>query len=94
MSTVISEVTTTLTPELLAEAFWGMDSCKQADFFDALAAEVAKNPGAYSYGEMQWLYLHNELRDRKGEGYKMLLSMSVFSFEFSQDHCGLRQVLP
>lgn len=80
-----------LTPEMLAKAFWEMHSDKQADFFDALAVEIAKCQEAYSYGEMQWCYLHSDLRERKSEGFKVLLSMSAFSFEFAQDNCGLQQ---
>src|SRR5690554_2861058 len=84
-----------LTPELIAKAFWAMSDDQQADFFDALAGEVEaynaeSDRPAYNYGEMQWCYLHDKLQQRGGRALSMYLALSVFAFQFSQDHCGLR----
>ena len=83
-----------LTPEIIAKAFWAMDSEGQADFFEALADQIghpiSHMNSAYNLGEMQWCYLHSELQLRGGKGLSMYLAMSAFAFEFSQDHCGLQ----
>ena len=51
-----------LTPEQLAKQFWSMTSGKQAEFFNALAAEIAitrlESPGCDA---MQWAWLVNDL---------------------------------
>lgn len=76
-----------VSPESLAMAFWAMSDHQQADFFDALAAEVrktAKSP--YDYGENQWVYMASELRRRNGHGLQMYNALSVFAFELFQQH--------
>lgn len=92
---ISSKVKVEITPEILAQAFWYMDSEKQADFFDALAFEVeltrGENPKLYGLGEMQWSYLYKKLMERGGKGLSMYHALSVFAFEFSQDHCGFNQ---
>lgn len=76
-----------VTPEVLAKAFWGMSDQQQADFFDALAAEVRKTTKSpYNYGENQWIYMASELRKRNGHGLQMYNALSVFAFDIFQQH--------
>ena len=52
-----ASATTEITADLLARLFWDMDSEDQAAFF----AELAKC-GTHYDREMQWWYLHDELK--------------------------------
>lgn len=73
-----------ITPEVLANAFWNMDTTQQADFFEALANRIeVASPHAYGFGEMQWCYLQDELR-RPGreQANKMHMALSAFAFDF------------
>lgn len=79
-----------ITPQLMAEVFWGMSDMQQADFFEALAAEVKKNKSAYSFGEMQWCYMASELRRRGGDANACYHALAVFSFDIFQQN-GLQQ---
>lgn len=76
--------TVEITPELLAIAFWKMDTCQQADFFEALAKHITKDtPSAYGFGEMQWCYLQQELRRPGRElANNMHMALSAFAFDF------------
>lgn len=76
-----------LTPEILAKAFWAMGSDGQAAFFDALGKVVEEdnlnNSKSYSYGELQWCYLKDELRKPGMErANKMHMALSAFAFDF------------
>lgn len=80
----------TLTPEIMAKAFWAMDDCRQAQFFDELgkvieAEHKAKGYGssAYGYGELQWCFLKDALRKPGMErANKMHMALSAFAFDF------------
>ena len=80
MTTAIANIT--ITPAMMAEAFWGMECSEQAEFFDELAQFINqdKTPGASTYGlgELQWFHLADHLQ---GEKYKqprdMLMSMAA-----------------
>ena len=95
--TVKSESEVDITPKLMAEAFWAMSDEDQADFFEHLAKEIKsdKCPGSVTYGlgERQWVSMHETLKKRGGIGLQMYYALSVFAFEFSQDHCGFEQRL-
>ncbi|MEE4652798.1 hypothetical protein V2L06_20445 [Pseudomonas alliivorans] len=73
-----------ITPDLLAKAFWGMDTQQQADFFESLAAHIQKeSPHAYGFGEMQWCWLQDELRQPgREEANQMHMALSAFAFDF------------
>jgi len=76
-----------LTPEILAKAFWAMGSDGQAAFFDALGKVVEEdnltNTKSYSYGELQWCYLKDELRKPGMErANKMHMALSAFAYDF------------
>jgi len=72
----------TLTPETLARSFWAMNSVEQAEFFAALNKVIqhdhATDPKswAWSLGEMQWLYLGDEL-DKSQPAREMLMAMAA-----------------
>lgn len=72
-----------ISPQLMAERFWNMDSIEQAEFFHCLASEIKKrNPKpAYEYGEMQWCYLADDLKKKSPEAWNMYLALSSFAFE-------------
>lgn len=76
-----------ITPEILAKALWGMDCVQQADFLDALGAVIEKdhvtNNSAYGYGELQWCYLKDELRQPGRErANNVHMAFSAFAFDF------------
>lgn len=72
MSAEVAAVVT-LTPAMMAEAFWNMDCGDQAEFLDELARVIKEdhktNRSAYSFGEMQWFYLADRLHS--DEKYRM-----------------------
>jgi hypothetical protein len=73
-----------ITPDLLAKAFWAMDTVQQADFFEALAKHISEaSPTAYGFGEMQWCYLKDELRQPGRKlANSMHLALSAFAYDF------------
>lgn len=73
-----------ITPELMAKAFWAMDTVEQANFFEALANHIqADSPHAYSFGELQWCYLRDELRKPgREQANNMHMALSTFAFDF------------
>ena len=79
--TIESKAEVSLTPQLMAEAFWAMDSQQQADFFAALADAVKRTQGAYGYGEMQWCYMRDDIRKNK-EASNMYMALSAFAFDY------------
>lgn len=89
--------TVQITPELLAKAFWAMHCDQQADFLDALGAEIEAdhitNKHSYSYGELQWCYLKDELRRPGRErANNVHMALSAFAFEFwPQKNNGARE---
>ncbi|MEG0969455.1 MAG: hypothetical protein RSG92_29275 [Pseudomonas sp.] len=88
-----------LTPEILAKAFWSMDCEDQAKFFDELGKVIevdhVTNKHSYSYGELQWCYLKDELR-RPGmeRANNVHMALSAFAFDFwAQKNNGAREGL-
>ena len=81
MITATTEVT--ITPKMMAEAFWGMASDEQVEFFLELskvikADEDSGNTGAYSQGELQWYYTGNDLsKPQNKEARSMLMTMAA-----------------
>lgn len=75
-----------LTPQILAEAFWGMGSDEQAEFFHELARVVKEdnksNPHSYSLGEMQWLYMMEDIKKRSKDAADMYMALSAFAFDY------------
>lgn len=80
-----TEIDIKITPELMAKQFWNMGSDEQAEFFHCLADVINENHktnlSAYSFGEMQWLYMHDDVKKRSKQAYNMYLALSSFAFE-------------
>jgi len=72
-----SVVDVEITPEMMAQAFWDMDTIKQAEFFDSLAKVVAKDSGSSS--SIQWYYLGRHLLENgnQASAREMLMSMAA-----------------
>ena len=75
-------VSVTITPAMMAAAFWGMGSDEQAEFFDELAQFIQqdKTPGASTYGlgELQWHFLASTMQGKKYDQPRaMLMSMAA-----------------
>ena len=80
MSTAL--VSVKITPKMMADAFWGMGSDEQTEFFDELAQFIQqdKTPGASTYGmgELQWHFLASTLHSKKNnQPREMLMSMAA-----------------
>ena len=81
----MSEATATvqLTPDMLAQAFWGLGSDGQAEFFAQLAKVIkadqkSGNTSAYALGELQWFYVGDELdKPENKEARDMLMTMAA-----------------
>lgn len=75
-----------ITPAMMAEAFWSAGSDGQAEFFKELHRVVTENhktnPSAYSLGEMQWLYMRDDINKLGPEAWNMYLSFSAFAYEY------------
>lgn len=73
----------TITPDMMAQAFWDMGSDQQVEFFAALASvinadKVGGNDNAYTYGELQWFFTGNELMKADNKVAKeMLMTMAA-----------------
>ena len=82
--TITAEAELTITPELMAKAFWAMDTVEQANFFEALANHIQEtSPHAYSFGELHWCYLRDELRKPgREQANNMHMAISMFAFDF------------
>ncbi len=70
-----------ITPEVAARAFWAMCDSEQAQFFVELAKAVYNTPNAYSYGEMQWLFMRDEIR-KIPEANNMYMALSAWAYDF------------
>jgi len=72
-----------ITPEMMAQAFWGMGSDLQVAFFDELAAIIkhdqqSGNTGAYSLGELQWFFVGDELlKPQNKQAREMLMTIAA-----------------
>lgn len=87
MNTVTSTVKLTITPEMMAEAFWNLGSDGQADFFnhlhDVIEDNHKSNTSAYSHGEMQWCWLRRDLdKPENKRGKTMHMALSAFAFDY------------
>lgn len=77
-----------ITPQLMAEAFWNMDSTQQTEFFSELAKVINKdyevNKKAYSLGELQWCFMSDEMRKEENkEARDMLMTMASFLYWYT-----------
>lgn len=78
-----AQATVTITPAMLAEAFWSMPDDEQAQFFSELSRVIREdnesgNKGAYSNGELQWFYLGDRLRETGQDAARsMLMTMAA-----------------
>lgn len=83
-----------VTPEIMAEAFWAMDTTEQARFFAALAKETNKTLAEYEatpkhlrsgypgdYGEMQWCLMKDEVF-ADPEARRQYMALSAWAFDF------------
>jgi hypothetical protein len=75
---IVSEVP--ITPKLLAEAFWNLDSTEQANFFAELHDILdGKEWPAHSLGEMQWMYMSDEIeKNPKAKLMACTLAVNIF----------------
>ena len=76
-----------LTPEIVADWFWKQSTTEQADFLEALAKRIEAETGpravTYGFGELQWCYLKEELRQPGRElANQMHMAFSAFAFDF------------
>lgn len=72
----------TITPQMLARAFWAMGSDQQVEFFHELSNVIAEdhktNSSAYSQGELQWHYTGHELLKNENKTARgMLMTMAA-----------------
>jgi len=91
MTTAKAEIT--ITPEMMAEAFWGMSDTEQSEFFEKLAFVIKNdcktNNSAYGHGEMQWHYLAKRLTENgKTESREMLMAMAAPLYLNTLRYCG------
>jgi len=70
----------TISPSILAKAFWDMTSDKQAEFFNELKKVIQEdhltNPSAYGSGELQWYHLAHEMKSSP-EAKDMLMTLAA-----------------
>lgn len=79
--------TINITPQMMAEAFWGFGSDGQAEFFNCLHDVIQENhksnPSAYSLGELQWCGLRFDLdRPENSRGKQMHMALSAFAYDY------------
>jgi len=89
MSTATAKVE--ITPAMMAEAFWSMGSHDQAEFFDELARVIREdhktNSSAYHYGELQWFFLGDDLKQAKNaHAREMLMTMAAPLYWHTLNH--------
>ena len=83
MKNITATASVNLTPEMMAQAFWSMESSLQVAFFDELAAiiqhdHINGNKGAYSLGELQWFFVGDELHKNQNKRARdMLMTMAA-----------------
>jgi len=77
------EATLTITPQMMAKAFWEMSSLKQVEFFeslhDVINSDTSKRSVIYGNGEAQWCYMGEDLR-KNTKAHDMATSMMAFVF--------------
>ena len=80
---IIVETVVSLTPEIVAQWFWNQSTVEQADFLQALAKIIQADKGQYNFGELQWCYLKDELRQPGRQlANEMHMALSAFAFDF------------
>ena len=73
-----------ITPQVLAEAFWGMSDVQQAQFFEYLHDATARD-NAYGHGELQWCYLSDRLNENL-KAKEQACAMLAWVFNRSADY--------
>lgn len=81
----IADAKVEITPCLMANAFWNMDTEQQIKFFSELAKVIKEdhktNPHAYSLGELQWCYMAEDMKKKENqEAKEMLMTMASFLY--------------
>jgi hypothetical protein len=78
-----------IAPKMMAEAFWNMDSKQQAMFFvhlyDVIKEDHLTNANAYGLGELQWLYMSNDI-EKFPKAKEMACAMTAQIFVKSTDY--------
>jgi len=74
-----------VTPKIMAQAFWSMNSDEQIKFFSELAKVIREdhktNTSAYSLGELQWCFMAEDMKKKENqEARDMLMSMASFLY--------------
>ena len=74
-----------ITPSMMAQAFWAMESTEQIKFFHELAQVIKEdhktNSSAYNLGELQWCYMADDLYKKENdEARHMLMTMASFLY--------------
>ena len=74
-----------VTPQIMAQAFWAMESAEQIKFFAELANVIKEdhktNSCAYSLGELQWCYMAEDMKKKENkEAKEMLMTMASFLY--------------
>ena len=74
-----------VTPEIMAQAFWAMESTEQIKFFSELVKVIKEdhktNPYAYNLGELQWCYMAEDMKKKENQEAKyMLMTMASFLY--------------
>jgi len=81
MTTATAEIT--ITPAMMAQAFWKMTSTEQVEFFKELSIAINEdhdggNTSAFCQGEMQWHYVGRDLlQNENEEARSMLMTMAA-----------------
>ena len=74
-----------ITPEIMAQAFWAMESTEQIKFFSELANVITEdhktNKSAYNLGELQWCFMSEDMEKKENKQAKdMLMTMASFLY--------------
>jgi hypothetical protein len=82
MNTLTATARVELTAQMMAEAFWAMESSQQVEFFSELARVIREdhktNTSAYSLGELQWFFVGDELlKTKNAEARDVLMTMAA-----------------
>ena len=81
--------TVEITPRLMAEAFWQLDSKQQASFFshlhDVVSDYAKEHKEAYSLGEMQWLYMGEDI-NKDAKAKEMACAFLAWVFNHSTEY--------
>ncbi len=83
--------TALVTTKQLAAAFWDMNSEQQADFFHELAGVVKGEDEKFFFGEMQWLWMAEDIKKRSREAWEMFLAFSAFAFDYWPQKSSFRE---